>query len=94
MKTIHQIAEAAYAAYAKSITRSGADPDRWDDLTPAQRTAWYEAMRQGLAEAAVTIKPECKVNGIVSPGHMCGKRLVGGGCGFDGECQHKEGSAA
>lgn len=54
MKTIHQIAEAAYAAYAKSITRTGAEPAAWDDLTPGQRTAWYEAMRHGLAEAAIT----------------------------------------
>lgn len=52
MKTIHQIAEAAYAAYAKSLARSATKPEPWDDLTPGKHTAWYEAIRQALAEAA------------------------------------------
>lgn len=44
-------------------------------------------------ESTVGNKPGCRVNGLVAPGAMCGKRLVNGGCGFDGECAYKEGGS-
>ena len=35
-------------------------------------------------------RPTCAVRGAITRGAMCGNYFVGGGCGFSGECQHKQ----
>lgn len=57
MKTIHQIAEAAYGAYLKALKQMGIEQPPfytcWDDLPLRNRLAYQEGIRHALAEAAV-----------------------------------------
>lgn len=40
-------------------------------------------------------KPTCAVSGMIRPGAMCGKIIVGMKyCGYSGECPHKQGQPA
>lgn len=34
-------------------------------------------------------RPSCSVRGLVAPGTMCGKVVMGGLCGYDGACKNK-----
>jgi hypothetical protein len=60
MKTIHQIAKAAYGAYLKALTRQGVSEieqpnfgDGWDQIPLRQQIAFIEGIKHALAEAAV-----------------------------------------
>lgn len=42
------------------------------------------------AGGVAQLKPQCAVRGLIRPGAMCSKVIVGGQlCGFKGQCEHQ-----